>query len=157
MKRFNILLILLTLSAHLYSQDIEYAKTIVQKLASPEFKGRGYTENGNILAAEYISNEYKRFGLLPFGKSYYQKFNISINTFPNEVLVKINGEVLKPGIDYLIESSSPGIKGKINVVKTDRNGINTKEKFINLIQTAEDNFVLIDNTIKSKDNNELNK
>lgn len=157
MKRLTCVIILLTLSAILYSQDLEYAKTIVQKLASPEFKGRGYTENGNILAAEYISSEYKRIGLLPFGKSYYQKFNISINTFPNEVLVKINGEVLKPGIDYLIESSSPSIRGKIDVVKTDRNAIDTKEKFIDLIRTAGEKIILIDNTIKSTENNELNK
>jgi aminopeptidase YwaD len=157
MKRLNFLITLLTLSAILYSQDLEYAKTIVQKLASPELKGRGYTENGNILAAEFISSEYKRIGLLPFGKSYYQKFNIPINTFPNEVLVKINGEILKPGIDYLIESSSPSIRGKINLVKADRSGIDTKEKFIDLIRKAGENFILIDNTIKSTENKELNK
>jgi len=157
MKRLNLLIILLTLSVFLHSQDIEYAKTIVQKLASPELKGRGYTENGNSLAAEFITSEYKRIGLLPFGKSYYQKFNIPINTFPNEVLVKINGEVLKPGIDYLIESSSPGIRGKINCVKADRSGIDTKEKLIDLIRKAGENFILIDNTIKSTENKDLNK
>jgi aminopeptidase YwaD len=157
MKRLISVIILLALSAYLYSQDLEYAKTVIQKLASPELKGRGYTENGNLLAAEYISSEYKRIGLLPFGKSYYQNFNISVNTFPNEVLVKSNGEVLKPGIDYLIESSSPSIKGKFNVVKTDRNGIDTKEKFIVLIGNAGENFILVDNTIKSTENNELNK
>ena len=157
MKRLNFLIISLTLSVILYSQDLEYAKTIVQKLASPELKGRGYTENGNILAAEYISSEYKRIGLLPFGKSYYQKFNIPVNTFPNEVSVKINGEVLKPGIDYLIESSSPSIRGKINFVKADRTGIDTKEKFIDLIRKAGENFILIDNTTKSTENKELNK
>jgi len=157
MRKLNFLIIFLTLSLTMYSQDLEYAKTIVQKLASPELKGRGYTESGNILAAEYISNEYKRIGLIPFGKSYYQKFNIPINTFPNEVLVKINGEVLNPGVDFLIESSSPSIKGKINVVKTDRNGIDTKEKFIDLIRKAGENFILIDNTTKSTENKELNK
>jgi hypothetical protein len=49
------------------------------------------------------------------------------------------------------------MKGKINVVKTDRIGIDTKEKFINLIRTAGENFILIDNTVKSEENNELNK
>ena len=157
MRKLNFLIIFLTQSLTIYSQDLEYAKAIVQKLASPELKGRGYTESGNILAAEYISSEYKRIGLIPFGKSYYQKFNIPINTFPNDVLVKINGEVLNPGVDFLIESSSPSIKGKINVVKTDRNGIDTKEKFIDLIRKAGENFILIDNTTKSTENKELNK
>lgn len=157
MKRLNFLIVLLTLNVILFSQDLDYAKKIIQKLASPELKGRGYTENGNILAADYISGEYKRIGLLPFGKSYYQKFNIAINTFPNEVFVKINDEVLKPGIDYLVESSSPSIKGKFNVVKTDRGGIDSKEKFIELIQKAGDSFILIDNSLKLSDNKELNK
>lgn len=157
MKRLNLLIILVTLCSILYSQDLEYAKSIVQKLASPEFKGRGYTENGNKLAAEYILDEYKKNGLIPFGKSYFQKFNISVNTFPNDVLVIINGEVLKAGIDFLIESSSPGIKGKINIVKTDRAAIDTKEKLIDLIKKAGENFILIDNTTKSAENKELNK
>jgi aminopeptidase YwaD len=157
MKRLNIFLIFLILSSVSYSQDIEYAKFVVKKLASPELQGRGYTEKGNLLAAEYISSEYKRIGLVPFGKSYYQKFHIPINTFPNEISLKINGETLKPAIDYLIESSSPGIKGKYNIVKSNRKGIDTEEKLIGLINKAGDNFILIDNTEKFTDDKELNK
>jgi len=157
MKKLHLFIILLTLSTLSNAQDIEYAKSVVRKLTSPELKGRGYTEKGNMLAAKFVAGEFKRFGLLPVGNSYFQKFNISINTFPNEVSVKIDGETLKPGIDYLIESSSPGIKGKYNVVKIDRKGIDSKEKLIELIKQTGDSFVLIDNTVKTSDDKELNK
>lgn len=157
MKKLNMMVIFLMLTAISYSQDIEYAKSVVRKLSSPEFKGRGYTENGDLLAAEYISSEYKRIGLLPLGKSYYQKFKIPINTFPNEISLKINGQTLNPAIDYLIESSSPSIKGTYNIVKSNRKGIDTEEKLIGLINKAGDDFILIDNTEKFTDDKELNK
>jgi len=120
MKKSYALLTILLLNTIAYSQDLDYAKSVVRTLASPELKGRGYVENGNLLAADYLSGEYKNIGLEPLEKSFYQKFNIPVNTFPGELSVKINDENLKPGIDFLIESSSPGIKGKFTVVKTER-------------------------------------
>jgi aminopeptidase YwaD len=157
MKKYLLLLALFIQITLSYSQNLDYAKSIVAKLASPEFSGRGYTDNGNLMAAEYILAEYKRIGLLPLKKSYYQKFTLPINTFPEELHIKINGETLKPGIDYLIESSSPGIKGSFNVIRTSRKEINTEEKLLDLINKAGDNFILIDNTDKSITDKELNK
>lgn len=157
MKRMTLFLAFLIISSFSYSQDLEYAKSVVKKLASPEFQGRGYTANGNFLAAEFISGEYKRFGLVPCGKSYYQKFNISINTLPNEISLKINDEALKPAIDYLVHSSSPGIKGKFNIVKVRKNEIDSEEKLTALINKAGDNFILIDETEKASEDIELNK
>ncbi len=157
MKKIRIFLSFLVLSTISYSQDLEYAKSVVKKLASPELQGRGYTETGDLLTAEFISGEYKRMGLAPLGKGYYQKFDISINTFPNEMSLKINDETLKPAIDYLVESSSPGIKGKFNIVKCNRKGIDSEEKFIGLINKAGNDFILIDNTEKSTDDKEMNK
>ena len=148
MKLLNIFFILLFLCKLSFSQDIEYAKSIVEKLASPELHGRGYTEKGDWLAAEYISGEYKKLGLTALDKSYYQKFNISINTFPNALFLKINNEVLMPAADYLIASSSPGIHGKFNLVTCNRKDLDTKEKLISLIEKAGTDFILIDNTEK---------
>lgn len=157
MRRLSLLLILINLHIFTYSQDIEYAKSVVMKLASPELQGRGYSGDGNHLAAEYLSGEYKRIGVLPFGKSYDQPFDISINTFPGEMSVKIGGETLRPAVDYLIESSSPGIKGKFGIIKTDRKGIDTKQKLISLINMASDYFLLIDNRKDDSADKDLNK
>ena len=122
------LLFLILLSFHLvtFSQDIEYARQIVEKLASPEFKGRGYIENGDKISADYISNEFRNFGLLPINrKNYFQKFNISVNTLPNTLFLRIDDTELKAGVDYLVEASCPSVHGKFQIIKTDRSQIET--------------------------------
>jgi hypothetical protein len=157
MTRIAILVIWILIGIDSRAQDIEYAKSIVSRLASPEFKGRGYTGNGNQLAAEFITSEFKRIGLKPIGKLYDQKFNISVNTFPGEISLKLNNETLSPGIDYLVEASSPGIKGKFAITKVNRKDIDTQEKQVNLINNAGETFILIDNSAKFTDDKDLNK
>ncbi len=149
MKKFKIILLLLPfLSFQLkcLSQDLDYAKRVIQKLSSPEFKGRGYVENGDKLTADFISNEFKNLGLSPVAKkSYFQKFNISANTFPNRMSVKIDGNDLIAGTDYIIESSSPSINGKFRIVKITRNQLNNDAELISLVKKAGNSFILIDN------------
>ncbi len=157
MKQLTILFIFLMAGAISQAQDIAYAQSVVQQLTSPELQGRGYTAKGDWLTAEFIAGEYKRMGLVPLNKSFYQKFDIPINTFPNALSLKINNEVLKPAINYLIASSSPGIKGKFNVVTCSRKDMDTKEKLISLINKAGTDFILIDNTEKSITDPEANK
>ncbi len=157
MARITILTLLILIVINSRAQDIGYAKSIVSRLASPELKGRGYTGNGNQLAADFITSEFKRIGLKPIGKSYDQKFNISVNTFPGEISVRLNNETLRPGIDYLVEASSPGIKGKLTITKVNRKDIDTQEKQVNLINKAGETFILIDNTLKFTEDKELNK
>ena len=157
MIRILIIVILTLIGINSRAQDIGYAKSIVSRLASPEFKGRGYTGNGNQLAADFITSEFKRIGLKPIGKSYDQKFNVSVNTFPGEMSVKLNNETLRPGIDYLVEASSPGIKGKFAITKVNRRDIDTQEKQVNLINKVGETFILIDNTLKFTDDKEVNK
>jgi aminopeptidase YwaD len=86
MKKITYILILLFIPVLLNSQDIDYAKSIIQKLSSPEFKGRGYVENGDKLSADFISAEFRSLGLLPVGKTYFHEFKISANTFPADYL-----------------------------------------------------------------------
>ena len=68
MKKIGIFLILLSFHLFTFSQDIDYVRRIVEKLASPEFEGRGYIENGDKISAAYISNEFRNLGLLPISK-----------------------------------------------------------------------------------------
>jgi len=154
------LLFLILLSFHLvtFSQDIEYARQIVQKLSSPEFKGRGYIENGDKISADFISNEFRNFGLLPINrKNYFQKFDISVNTLPNSLFVKIDNLELKPGVDYLVEASCPSVHGKFQIIKTDRSRIDTEAKVVSLISQASNSFIFIDNRDKKNEKPELSK
>jgi hypothetical protein len=158
MKKIKLILLLLSVYVIGFSQDLDYAKTIIQKLSSPEYKGRGYIENGDKLSAEFISNEFQNLGLAPITKkSYYQKFNISVNIFPNRISVKIDGNELVAASDYLIESSSPSISGKYQIIKTSRSQLDSDAKLVSLVNKAGNSFILIDSRDKKNEKPEITK
>jgi hypothetical protein len=145
MKKIELIVLFISLQLLAFSQDIDYAKRIIQNLSSPEFKGRGFVENGDKLSADFIANEFKNLGLHPGNKkSYFQNFNISVNTLPNRVNFKINGSELQLAVDYLVESSSPSIDGKYQIVKTSRSQIKSETDLISLVKKSNNSFVLID-------------
>ena len=83
-------------------------------LASPDFHGRGYVLNGGDIAAGYIADEFKSYGVLPVRQngSYYQDYQFSINTFPGKVKVEVNKTSLRPGPDYIVNAASSGWHSK---------------------------------------------
>ncbi len=78
--------------------------------------GRGYVEGGHLKAANYIASEFEEFGLQSFSLNYQQKFPLQVNTYPSQMRVKVDQQKLLPGVDFLIDPSSPGIRGKFEVV-----------------------------------------
>jgi hypothetical protein len=86
---------------------------ITKTLCSPEFHGRGYVNKGDSIAAEFIAAEFKSLGLKPLKKSYFQSFNLNVNTFPNEMTLQHNGRILTPGVHYLVDPASAG--GKVEL------------------------------------------
>jgi hypothetical protein len=73
--------------------------------------GRGYVNDGDKIAAEFISNEFFKCGLISLGENYLQPFEIPINTFPDTVDVFVDDQKLIPGHDFVIFSSSPSVSG----------------------------------------------
>lgn len=92
-------------------QDIHYARKIIDTLTSPSMHGRGYVNDGDKIAADFISNELFKLGLFNFGESYFQPFEIPINTFPDTMEVFIDGNRLIPGKDFVVFCSSPSVSG----------------------------------------------
>lgn len=95
-----------------YTAPAQDAKPVIrghiEKLASPEFHGRGYVNNGGDIAANYIADVFKKNGLLPvkgYG-SYFQDYTFPINTFPARVNVTINKTELTPGTDFIVNAAS---------------------------------------------------
>lgn len=71
--------------------------------------GRGYTKNGLGKAADYISAQFKAYGLSPMaGKTFKQDFSFPVNTFPGAMDLKINGKSLIPGKDFIVKPASMG-------------------------------------------------
>lgn len=134
------------------AQSIDDARVIIKRLCSKEFAGRGYSHKGDSLAAFYIIKELKKSKLKPFKSSYYQEFNLSVNTFPNELNVKLDSVDLIPGYDYLVATTSPTIKGTFPVIKMDHQLIDYPDK-LNLLnrEDIQNSFLLIDTiNVKNK-------
>jgi len=142
----------LALAHHAEAQVSDYGHSIVKKLASAEFKGRGYVEDGAKKASVFIAEEFAKDGLTPFNSgSWFQDFQLSVNTFPGTVSVQLDQTTLKPGEDYLVGASSPAVKGKFKVITISRRQLMTAESAAVLAQSAKDAFILLDNRPGNKE------
>lgn len=105
---FAALLFFVTYNAD--AQDSVFARKIVDTLTSPAFWGRGYTNNGMQKAAEFISKQFKEYGLIPVnGGSYFQWFSYPVNTFPGRMEVSVNRKKLVAGKDFIVSAESRGV------------------------------------------------
>lgn len=82
-------------------------KFILDKLCSKDLAGRGYVDYGDALAANFIASQFKRMGLKKVKRSFFQSFDFQVNTFPDSLFLKINGNFLEAGLHYVVNPSSP--------------------------------------------------
>ncbi len=153
----SIILLVVIYQFNSFAQDITYAHKVVNTLASQEMKGRGYVQNGNGLAANYICDEFKKMGLLAYSKNYLQAFTTPVNTFPGSMSVKINDIELKPGIDYLIDAESPSIEGTFKIVYIKAEELLKKDLIVSKIKTAKDKLIVIEAYDKNQYSKDENK
>jgi aminopeptidase YwaD len=112
-----------------FAQNIDYARYVIDTLASPSMEGRGYVNDGDHKAAAFIKNEFQKVGLLSFGNNYYQKFELGINTLPGNANIRIDKHDLVPGEDFLFSASSPTLKGEFRIVKLNSKTLKSKARF----------------------------
>ena len=113
----RILLVFFCFSISFFHAQTPNDRVFAQQLCSPAFHGRGYVNKGDSIAAEYIAQSFKKVGLKPIKKSYFQSFRHDVNTFPGNCLFTDNQRILTPGIHYLVDPSSGG--GKMNLRPTE--------------------------------------
>ncbi len=130
------------------AQDIRYAKEVIDTMTAPGMHGRGYVERGDLRAAEYLRKEFRKHQLQPVGDRYFQPFSFSVNTFPGDVAVSINGKPLTPGVDYLVDPHSGKKKGTYNIFPI------TSANYRGSLDKLKNSFLLID---KSKSRSEEEK
>lgn len=116
MKHIITSILILFSFAFIKAQDKEYATAIVETLTSPSMHGRGYVNDGNRVAADFIREEFKKAKLKHFGKDYFQPFSFPMNTFSDTIDVFVDGNRLIPGKDFVIYSSSPSVNGTFQMV-----------------------------------------
>lgn len=143
-----------------YSQDISkpvygLARRIVDTLASPAMHGRGYVNDGDKIAANYIKQQFQDFGLKTFkGDNYFQPFSFPVNTFPGKMefgcifqnkknLVVFEGVA---GQNFIVSPDAPTLKGMFSSLVFDSSYTTSSskfEKFRKKIKSA-NTFVIID-------------
>jgi hypothetical protein len=157
MRYFLLSFLLFLSTGKILAQSLDYAREAVNILASDSLKGRGYVENGDKLAADFIRNEFEKFGLKSFNNSYYQEFETSVNTFPNPQSVVVNGKELEAGKDYLLDPGSPSIKGTFDVITVTADEILDNAKFVNKLRVSSGQLIAVrpfDKSNFSKEQNE---
>ncbi|MFY0699001.1 MAG: M28 family peptidase [Balneola sp.] len=142
--RYLLLSFLLFLSTEKISaQSLDYAREAVNILASDSLKGRGYVDNGDKLAADFIRSEFEKFGLQAFNGSFYQEFETSVNTFPDRQSIVINGKELEAGIDYLLDPGSPSLKGSFDVISVTADEILDNAQFVNKLRVSSGQLIAV--------------
>jgi hypothetical protein len=101
-------LIFLLFNTCLVFGQIEEVRRVTQTLCSPAFHGRGYVNKGDSIAAEFIVSEFKKIGLKPLKKSYFQSFPLAVNTFPSSMTIRHGEKDLTPGIHFMVDPGSAG-------------------------------------------------
>ena len=117
MKKIVIAIYIIVGSGLIRSQGLtfdaqSYGRWVVDTLAAPYFKGRGYIKEGDNLAAYFIASEFYKFGLKKFvgAKNYYQNFNFPVNTFPRDCFAAVDDNYLVCGRDFVPDQGCPDIK-----------------------------------------------
>lgn len=111
MKNYSLIFLFSFCSFFLVGQ-VEEGKKITKELCSEVYFGRGYIKGGDSLAALFLADKFKEKGLKPLKKGFLQPFEMSVNTFPGKMLLKVNDRVLDAGKDYIVDPYSGSAHGK---------------------------------------------
>ena len=117
--RQKIVLAILAITVfNLNAQDIQYVRKQLDRLCSPEFFGRAYYQKGDSIAADYLAGQFESFGLLSYSPDYFQEYTFNVNSL-EEASIKINGESLEFGVDFMMNPSSGSLSGTFEPVILD--------------------------------------
>ncbi len=132
MKKGLIIAVFIFIGLSVQSQDIAFARKMVDTLTSPHFWGRGYTKNGMKKAGGFIADQYKAFGLQSVdGNSFKQQFTYSANTFPGRMELSVNGKNLSAGKDFIVLPDSRKVHARGRLEQVDSTHfINKNYRFI---------------------------
>lgn len=145
------LLIVSLITALIGTAQQDFGKQIVKKLTSTEFHGRGYTNDGAKLAATFLEAGFKDYGLKPFGDHFIQEFKIDINTFPKKCGVSVNGQVLKPGEDFIPGPASGSASGNYKLTWINKDNFTSLPRKIEIEKMPVEALVIDPRGIKSQD------
>jgi len=143
MKRLFLFAIALLYTGILLSQEVKYARKMLNKLASDNFYGRGYVKRGNEKAAAFIKKQLEKTGAESFDGGYFQKFYYPMNTFPGKLSVKTGDKKLVPGEDFVVSCSSPSVKGDFSLLYLSDTAKSVKTLLTFIAEQENPNYFLV--------------
>lgn len=145
MKIYQItILIIVGVAPSTGAQEIEYAREMVQILASDSLFGRGYVKDGDKKAAHIIKKEFEQLGVELINDSYFQEFYISTNTFPDSIFLSIDGIDLNVGQDFHVLPGSPSLIGDFDIEFIQHEEIFDQEILLKKIANSSGKFLVLD-------------
>lgn len=153
-KRYIIFLFVIFFCFSVFAQDMQYTREIVKTLSSQEFFGRGYVNKGDSIAAAYLKKEFIKIGLNKHGDSFFQQYEISINTIIENPVLKFGDNELQAAKDFVVIPNSPDYDGWIRLCRLDKRMMTNYWGFNHFTKEDKSNcLIFIDTT--NLDNPEL--
>ncbi len=149
MKRLFFILFTL-IGTIVFSQDMGYAHYVLNRLGSDGFKGRGFVDGGDKIAAGFIKNQLDSLEVKPLKSNYFQYFSLTVNTFPEKIFLSVNDKELIPGKDFLMDMHSGSAHGKFPVVAVKLSELEKAKA-----KKLKKSFVLLQNDINDKKSEQI--
>ena len=118
-KTLTVVLIILMMTACKHRQEITVGELQdhIKYLSSDSLKGRYTGSPGDSLAAEYIRNEFRSYGLLPLSGDGFQRFSVTGRLVPGEDnSLYIDGKELTSEKDFMPFAFSSGSAGESEII-----------------------------------------
>ena len=112
-----ILPLLLLATPNAQAQDLPRARRTIERLAAPDMYGRGYVQQGERIAANYLRDRLRKLKLEPLAPNYTQPFTLDVNTFPGSMSLELSQSRvpqfgrrsrLRAGQDFIAAPNSGG-------------------------------------------------
>ncbi|HAA11292.1 MAG TPA: arginyl aminopeptidase [Cytophagales bacterium] len=123
------------------AQDMSQVRDWVNNLASQKMYGRGYVFEGAQKAADFVASEFERMGV---SQVYQQSFTSPVNQFPGAMSLSIDGQALRPGLDFLPDGCSSTLKGTFDAYKVNPEQLKDQAAFPDIIRAARNKFLIVD-------------
>lgn len=92
------------------AQDSILARRYITDLASSSMYGRGYSYQGDSIAAAYIRQQFTDLNIKPLGDNYYQSYQFPAFAMEGEIRVSVNEKQLDPFTAFRIYPFSRSIQ-----------------------------------------------
>lgn len=129
MQRPWLWLLLVCYAGITHAQNPEYARRVIEQLCSEKMAGRGYVNEGDKKAADFIASEFDRLKLTSFNGNFRQEFGFPVIRFPGRMDVAVDDIALIPGEEFIINPGCPNVKGRFKIVYVDSATIDNTQQF----------------------------